>query len=143
MKVEIKLSKETREPYAVIYAGEMTEDVKRAEALLENAQSGVITIVDNERIVILRPEEIFMARVEDEKTAVYCESKKYVCAKRLYAFEALPGFMRISKSTVVNLRYLDCVEPSLGGLMLLVLRNGCRDYISRKYFPTFKKYLGI
>ena len=30
-----------------------------------------------------------------------------------------------------------------GGIMLLVLKNGCKDYISRKYLPAFKKYLGI
>lgn len=143
MKVEVKLSKETQEPYAVIHAREVTEDVKRVASLIENAGSDVITVMDNERIVILRPNEIFMIRVEDERTTVYCEVKKYVSAKRLYAFEALHGFMRISKSTIVNLRYLDCVEPSLGGLMLLILKNGCREYISRKYFPAFKKYLGI
>ncbi|HHT54760.1 MAG TPA: LytTR family transcriptional regulator, partial [Clostridiales bacterium] len=43
------------------------------------------------------------------------------------------GFIRISKSVLVNLKYLDCVEPSFGGIMLLVLKNGCKDYISRKY----------
>ena len=38
---------------------------------------------------------------------------------------------------------MDYVEPTLGGLMLLVLKNGCRDHISRKYLPAFKQYLGL
>lgn len=49
--------------------------------------------------------------------------------------------MRVSKSVLVNLQYLDCVEPSFGGIMLLVLKNGCKDYISRKYLPAFKNIL--
>ena len=52
-------------------------------------------------------------------------------------------FLRINKSTLVNLRQLDYVEPTLGGLMLLVLKNGARDHISRKYLPAFKQYLGV
>ena len=61
------------------------------------------------------------------------------------AVEAALGsdFLRINKSTLVNLRQLDYVEPTLGGLMLLVLKNGCRDHISRKYLPAFKQYLGL
>lgn len=39
--------------------------------------------------------------------------------------------------------YLDYVESTLGGLMLLVLKNGCKECISRKYLPAFKKYLGL
>lgn len=51
--------------------------------------------------------------------------------------------MRISKGTLANLNYLDYVESTLGGLMLLVLKNGCKECISRKYLPTFKQYLGL
>ena len=51
--------------------------------------------------------------------------------------------MRISKGTLANLSCIDHVEPTLGGLMLLVLKNGCKECISRKYLPAFKKYLGL
>ena len=43
----------------------------------------------------------------------------------------------------VNLSYLDSIEPGLGGTMLLKLKNGCKDYVSRKYLPDFKRYLGL
>lgn len=53
------------------------------------------------------------------------------------------GFMRISKSTLINLKQISRVESSFHGAMLVILKNGNRDYISRKYLPAFKQYLGI
>ena len=35
MKVEIKVLPESKEPYAVIYASEITPEIRRAAALLE------------------------------------------------------------------------------------------------------------
>ena len=49
--------------------------------------------------------------------------------------------MQISKSTLVNLSYLDSIEAGFNGTLLLKLKNGCKDYVSRKYLPEFKKYL--
>lgn len=146
MKVTIKVSAEAKETYAVIYTNEITTEVRRAASLLESATVGsMITVTDNERIIVLRPEEVYLIRVENEKTMIYTKSKCYGCAKRLYEFEAALGndFIRISKSTIINLQYLDCVEPTFGGLMLAVLKNGCKDSISRKYLPAFKKSIGL
>lgn len=146
MKVEIKLSADIKEPCAVIYSNEITPEVSRIVSLIEkDTDNGIITVADNERVMILRPNQIYMVRIEEEKTVVYTETKKYGSNKRLYEFETMlgTGFMRISKSVLVNLEYIDCVEPSFGGMMLLVLKNGCKDYISRRYMPAFKKYIGI
>ena len=146
MKVEIKISAEVIEPYAVIYTNEITAEISRIASFIEDsADNSIITVTDNERMFVLRPEEVYMLRVENEKTVVYTKDKKYNSNKRLYEFESIlgSGFIRISKSVLVTLKYLDCVEPSFGGIMLLVLKNGCKDYISRKYLPAFKKYLGI
>ena len=76
---------------------------------------------------------------------VYGKVDSYICMKRLYEAEEIlgRGFLRISKSAIVNLRYLDSVEPSMSGMMLLKLKNGMKDYVSRKYLPSLKNYLGI
>lgn len=146
MKVEIKVQKNTVEDHAVIYTKEATAEIRQLACLIENHPSKrLITVTDNERFVALRPDEIFMVRVEGERTAVYSRNNVFRWNKRLYEAEAFLGsdFMRISKSTIVNLHHLDYAEASLGGLMLLVLKNGCKDYVSRKYLPDFKKHLGI
>ena len=146
VKVEIKMTETAKEPYAVIFTNEMTEAVRQAAAILEGAVSNkAITVTDNERIFVLRPEELYMLRVENERAAVYTRTKRFDSGRRLYEFEDMLGvsFMRISKSVLINLQYLECVEPTLGGLMMVTLKNGCKECISRKYLPAFKKYLGL
>ena len=146
MRVEIHQTPEAAEAYAVIYTAQLTPEIRRAATLLEEeASQRVVTASDNGRIVVLQPDEIFLIRVEREKTMVYTEKNAYISKKRLYELETVlgNGFLHISKSAAVNLRQLRCVEPSLGGLMLLVLKNGCKEYISRSYLPAFKQYLGL
>jgi DNA-binding LytR/AlgR family response regulator len=38
---------------------------------------------------------------------------------------------------------MDSIEPGFSGTLLLKLRNGNKDYVSRKYLPEFKRYLGL
>lgn len=144
LKVELKFSKEVKEPYAVIYSDSLTDEITSAVMYLENTGK-IITGEDNCRIVILQSSEIYMVRVENERTVIYGKDKKFLSPKRLYQLEQQlgNGFMKISKSTVINLSHIKCVEPSFKGMMSLVMKNGLKDWISRKYLPDFKKYLGI
>jgi DNA-binding LytR/AlgR family response regulator len=144
MKVEIKLLPEIKEAYAVIYCNEITDEIQELTSFMEAGES-IVTAKDHERIVVLRPKEIFMVRVEGEKTMIYCRSQKYTTQKRLYELEKQlgKGFMRISKSAIINLNEIDCVEASFNSMMILILKNGCKEYISRKYLSDFKKYLGL
>ena len=145
MKVEIRLDTGVPEPYAVICAAAVDDEVRRAAEYLENGSDPVITARKEDKMVVVRPEEIFMARVEDQKTVLYFSDSSAVCAKRLNELEKLLGrdFLRISKFTLIGLRQLREVEPSWNGAMYAVLKNGCRDSISRKYLPALKKYLGL
>ena len=55
-----------------------------------------------------------------------------------------PGrFCRSHVSYLVNLDYVDCVEPYFSGMMKLRLKNGLSDYISRRYLPAFKRHFGL
>jgi DNA-binding LytR/AlgR family response regulator len=38
---------------------------------------------------------------------------------------------------------IDYVEPAFNGMMMILLKNGGKDFISRKYLPQLKQYLGI
>lgn len=144
MRVELKISGDIKEPYAVIYADSLTDEVASAIMQLENTGK-IITGEDNGKITILQPNEVYMVRVEAKQTFVYTRDKKYFSSKRLYQLESQlgKGFMRISKSTIININHIKCVEPTFKGMMCLIMKNGCKDYISRKYLSDFKSYLGI
>lgn len=145
LKVEIKIISDVKDPYAIIYASTITEELQRIVSSFEQPENVIIAYDENERIVILQPDEIFMVRIENSKLMIYCQNKKYYSRKRLYELGTAlgNGFMQISKATLINLKSIDFVESSFGGMLNLKLKNGCTEYISRKYLPKFKNYLGL
>ena len=145
MKVKIDISAEYKEPFAVIHTDKVTDEIQRIIDVLGTSEAPVTALKNEEDIIVLQPKDIYMVRVEDGDTILYGARQKYRSRKRLYELSIQLGkqFMQISKSTLVNLSYLDSIEPGLGGTMLLKLKNGCKDYVSRKYLPDFKRYLGL
>ena len=145
MKVSVDVSAEYTEPYAVIHTDKITDEIQRMLDILGTSESPVTALLNEEDLVILKPAEIYMVRVENTETIIYGESRKYRSRRRLYELAGQLGkqFMQISKSTLINLSYMDSIEPGFGGSMLLKLKNGCREYVSRTYLPAFKKYLGL
>ena len=144
MKVSVNISPDHSEPFAVIYTDQMTDEIQRIIDYF-NAGEVPITAQQNEKLIILQPEEIYMIRVENGETIIYDQAQKYRSRRRLYELGDQLGrkFMQISKSTLVNLSYMDSIEPGFSGTLLLKLKNGCKEYVSRKYLPEFKKYLGL
>ena len=144
MKVRVEISPGIREPYAVIHTWQVTEEIQRIIDLL-GAGDTPVTAYKDEELTILQPKDIYMIRVENGNTILYGEKRQYRSRKRLYELSVQMGsqFMQISKGTLVNLSYLDSIEPGFSGTMLLKLKNGCKDYVSRKYLPDFKHYLGL
>lgn len=152
MNVKIELSPEVEKPYAVIYTrvitSEITTAIEALEALGESQPvrdgSEVILARQDEKLLVLNPKDVFMVRMEAGEVVLYTELKKYTSGKRLYEVEKQLGkeFLRISKTTIINLKQIDSVEPSFDG-MVLFLKNGLKDYISRKYMKEFKAYLGL
>lgn len=145
MKVSIDLSAEYKEPFAVIHTDKVTDEITRIIDMFSNNETPVTALQNEEEIVVLKPDEIYMVRIEGGDTVIYGEKQKYRSRKRLYELSDLLGkkFMQISKTTLINLSYIDSIEPGFSGTMLLRLKNGNKDYVSRKYLPDFKRYLGL
>lgn len=148
MKVKVELNKDQDLPLAVIYTDKMTEEVERAVAFLESSASSGPLIAQQEeedRLVIIKLSDVILVRVEGGDTVIYTGKGKYFSRKRLYEVYQQLGqdFMQISKQAVVNLTCLESVEASFNGTMFLRLEHGLSDYISRKYLPAFKQYLGL
>ena len=145
MKVNIDISAEYKEPYAVIHTDKVTDEIRRIVDLLGSNETPVTALQNEEEIVVLKPQEIYMVRIEGGDTVIYGENQKYRSRKRLYELAEILGkqFMQISKTTLINLSYIDSIEPGFSGTMLMKMKNGNRDYVSRKYLPEFKRYLGL
>ena len=145
MKVTLDISTDYKEPYVVIHTDKVTEEIQRMIDIFSTNEAPITALQNEEDIIVLKPKEIYMVRVEDRDTVIYGEKKQYRSRKRLYELGDQLGsqFMQISKSTLVNLSYMDSIEPGFSGTLLLIMKNGCKDYVSRTYLREFKKYLGL
>ena len=145
MKVKIDISAEYKEPFAVIHTDKVTDEIQRIIDVLGTSEAPVTALKNEEDIIVLQPKDIYMVRVEDGDTVIYGARERYRSRKRLYELASQLGkqFMQISKTTLINLSYMDSIEPGFSGMLLLKLKNGNKDYVSRKYLPEFKKYLGL
>jgi DNA-binding LytR/AlgR family response regulator len=146
MKVNLFLSKDVDEPYADIHTNQLTENISKAISILESEEaSDMLAVKKGSDIALLEFNDIYMFRVEDKQVNVYTENSNYLVKKPLYQIEEElnQSFIRISKTTIVNLKKIDRVAPSLKGMMFIQLKNGLKDNISRKYLPDFKEALGL
>jgi DNA-binding LytR/AlgR family response regulator len=146
MKVNLFVSRDIEEPYADIHTNELTDNVSKAISILESDESpDMVAVKKGSDIALLQLDEIFMFRVEDKQVKVYTENSEYLIKKPLYQVEETLGsdFVRISKTTIVSLKKIERVTPSLKGMMFIELKNGLKDNISRKYLPDFKQALDL
>ena len=146
MKVNLFVSRDIEEPHADIHTNELTDNVTKAISILESDESSdMVAVKKGSDIALLQMDEIFMFRVEDKQVKVYTENNEYLIKKPLYQVEETlsSDFVRISKTTIVNLKRIERVARSLKGMMFIELKNGLKDNISRKYLPDFKQALDL
>ena len=144
MQVKIEVAPEHTPPRAVIYTDRLTPEIQRALDILQ-ARNSPILADHNGRTFLLAPQEVYLVRVETGETKVYTKQATFSSRKRLYELldQLGDGFMQISKACAVNLAYIQSVEAGFGGSLLLKMKNGLSDYVSRKYLPDLKNYLGL
>ena len=146
MKVNLFVSRDINEPHADIHTNELTDNVTKAISILESEDSNdMLAVKKGSDITLLELQDVFMFRVENKQVTVYTQNNEYLIKKPLYQVEEglNQSFVRISKTTIVNLKKIERVAPSLRGMMFIELKNGLKDNISRKYLPSFKESLDL
>ncbi|MER2037114.1 MAG: LytTR family DNA-binding domain-containing protein [Solibacillus sp.] len=147
MKVEVLLAEEFIDPVAEIKTNKMTSTIEKAIELLKNEEfEDQIAIQQAKEIVFVDRSAIYLIRTEVGKVIVYdAEGNWYETKTTLGVFEQTLGnqFIRISKSSLINLSAVQSVKASFSGTLDITLENGLEDVISRKYRPNFKKRIGV
>ena len=144
MKVNIEVSSAYREPEILIRTDKVTEEINRLVAMLDSVSRPIIVKKDDVKIII-KPEEIYLLRVEAEGLAIYLENDRYTSKDSLKSFEErLPkNFIRISKQVIINADKLKRVEAGFNASLTVFLENSLKDYVTRNYIALLKNYLGI
>lgn len=115
MKVECKISTDYKEPYAVLHINRMTQALAEIISMLEKEETDSLTLIGTKarKTYFLKPEDISLVRTEGRDIVCYDKLKnRYILDKPLYELERILDihFVRISKSTIVNIRQINHVE---------------------------------
>lgn len=143
MKYKIVLNKDQEDDF-LIFAREESKTLDKIREILSEEQQELLGF-DNERIEKLDISDVFCFYVEEGKVYAMTEKRKYCLKQRLYQLEGLysDDFIKINQSCLVNKTKIKGFEASIGGALTVILKNGYRDYISRRQLKTVKERMGF
>lgn len=144
MKYSINIDKD-REEEVIIYAHEKDELVDRLEALLREDETAELIGYRDGEAAVLDTDRILCFTVENGRTYAVTEDERYQVKLRLYMVEERLSreFIKINQSCIVNIKKIERFKTSLGGSLMVILKGGYRDYVSRRQIKAVKERIGF
>lgn len=116
-----------------------------ADLKTESKQQNRLAIKTGGKVLFLRIDEIDWVEAADNYVNLHIGNESHLHRETLTALEArLPAdkFMRISRSTIVNLERIKELQPMFHGEYSVILRNGTRLILSRGYREKLNRLMG-
>lgn len=145
MKIFININPELSDTELTINCSGLTTEIENIIAALRMVDNQLTVIRDGEAH-ILDISRIAYIETVDRRTIVYTEDDCYESKLKLYEIEeklCSVGFLRISKSCIVRLKYIRSLKADLDRRIRITLENGEQLIASRQYADELKKRLGV
>ncbi len=145
MKITINIDETISETEIRINCNQLTDEIENIMATLRilNQQMLVSKEGDTHLLDVSR---ISYVEALERKTFVYTEDDVYESKLKLYEMEeklCRSGFFRISKSCLVNLKFIKSIRNDVERKLRLTLKNGEQVMVSRQYAEEIKRRLGV
>ena len=144
MRVNIIENEDTKEIFAEIHCKEITAEVNRLKAHIENYAVRIKGEYEKEAVYVDLNDILYFESV-DRKTFIYTKERVLTAELRLYEIEkrlSEKNFFRCSKSVVVNLGKIVKLKPEISRNIIATLDNGEAVVISRRYVSELKRIIG-
>ncbi len=143
MKCTIKIDPK-REEEVIIYAHERTDLINEIEGLVLSNSVELIGYSDTS-VIKLVPSDIYCFAIEDGKIFAHTKDQKMQIKQRLYELEGILNldFVKINQSCIINTKKINRFDASFGGALMVTLKNGYKDYVSRRQLKIVKERIGI
>lgn len=145
MKITITDRADGEDDEIIIRCRQMDEQLLKLVYALKAGQEKLTATRDG-RIVQVIPGHIYYIEAVDNKVFLYLEKEIFETKLKLYELEKRfsgTDFLRVSKSTILNLAKVKELRPSFGGRFEACMKNGEIVMISRQYVAALKAKLGI
>ena len=121
----------------------ISDEVREIVAFVKSRQ-GQLTGIADERQYEIAVVDVFYIESVDNRTFIYTNDRVYETRQKLYELEELlteKHFLRVSKSTLLNLMKVSAIKPALNSRFIAILFSGEQVVITRKYVPELKRAL--
>ena len=145
--VKLRFRTEIREgehDEVVIICSERNEKIKHLERVIENALGGdaemILTLGETEYFVPKR--DVLFFETSDGRVTAHTRGNMYYAPYTLFGLErVLPdGFMRVSKSCIVNVSEIAAISHALTGNGEVLFKDTDKKvYVSRGYYKALKE----
>lgn len=145
MKIIVKENVDIQETIIAIHCHQKDADIQQMIDYLSQFYQ-TLTCKKDKQIYQIYIKDIYYIESVDNKIFIYKQNEIYEGIYKLYELESLfkeHDFIRISKSCLLNLRYLESVKVLAYGKYEATLINQEKLIISRKYMPDLKKAFGL
>lgn len=145
MKITINVKEDVKETDILITCNQLTPEIERILATLRILNQQMMVTKDDEAH-ILDVSEIIYVEAIDRKTFVYTKNDYFESKLKLYEMEEKLmqcGFFRVSKSCLVQLKYIKALKNDVNRKIRLTLQSGEQIMVSRQYAEEMKKRLGV
>jgi DNA-binding LytR/AlgR family response regulator len=128
----------------IAYGKNKNETINLIETICLNDDITIIGYNKNQ-IKDLNPSLIECFYTEGDKIYALHDNIKYLVKKRLYELNNLlnNNFIYINQGCLVNINFIDHFEVTLGASLIIVLKSGYKDYVSRRMVKNVKERIGI
>lgn len=145
MKITVNIDEALPDVEVTVHAPALTPRVEQILATLRILDQQMM-VVKGGGSYILDVADIVYVESVDRKTFVYTQEDYYEAKLKLYEVEerlCQSGFLRASKSCLVNLRYIRSIRSELNRKLRLTLENDEQLIVSRQYAEEVKRRLGV
>lgn len=138
MKVKLELDPDQKETEITIHAGQLTPEIERIYQQLQmdsDHPDQIEGMMDNTSYYLSINDILFFET--DAKQVMAHTTRNAYCVKyKLYELENLLGgqFMRISKSTILNLDQIYAITKSISNCQIKFHDSYKTVYVSRRYY---------
>ena len=145
MKIRIDIDKSVDETEIVIKCREQDSAVRKLhQTLMETAKKSNLVFSDGNKEYYISVDSILFFETSGKGVNAHTADRIYKINKKLYELEEiLPSrFVRVSKSTILNVAFIYSVERNITSSSLVQFNNSHKKtYVSRSYYKEFKKRL--
>ena len=143
MRVTVVID-ETLDEEIIVHLKKESRIVDDIRAIASGERAELIGYNEND-IVRISLEQTSAFIVEDGRVYALLDGKRLRLKSRLYEIEdTLPqSFIRINQSCIVNISMIKKFTVSIGASLMVELKCGYRDYVSRRQVKKVKERLGI